>query len=484
MIDIHSYFELDSNGTDIKTEIVAGLTTFFTIAYIIIVNPAVLSQAIDIQGYSDGEVFQMIAIVTIIASAIAMLVMGLYANRPFALAPGLGLQAFFTFTVVLGLGVPWQTALAAVFVEGILFILLTLTGLRKRIIAVFPEPVKKAVGAGIGAFLLMIGLQEIDIIVNSEATLVELGSVASLTTTPQSLFGLGAVVLILLLWARDVRAGILIGIVTSTIIGYIATLAGVVEPGEIVDETIMNEGIGAVVSSSQYDITPLAGAFIDGFSSVDPLTFLMVLLTFFFVDFFDTAGALIGLGQQGGMLDENGTLPEMDKPLLADGIGTTIGAMLGTSTLTTFIESSAGIEQGGRTGLTAVTVAALFLLMIPLTSLVNAIPTFASYSALVVIGIIMFQGAADIHWNDPVWAVPAALTIILMPLTYSIADGIAAGIISYPIVKTVTDGNKSETFDGRKVNFADQIKSVGIGPWTMAGAMIVYYTMQTSGLIL
>ena len=184
------------------------------------------------------------------------------------------------------------------------------------------------------------------------------------------------------------------------------------------------------------------------------------------------------------MLDENGTLPEMDKPLLADGIGTTIGAMLGTSTLTTFIESSAGIEQGGRTGLTAVTVAALFLLMIPLTSLVNAIPTFASYSALVVIGIIMFQGAADIHWNDPVWAVPAALTIILMPLTYSIADGIAAGIISYPIVKTVTDGNKSETFDGRKVNFADQIKSVGIGPWTMAGAMIVYYTMQTSGLIL
>ena len=281
MIDIHSYFELDSNGTDIKTEIVAGLTTFFTIAYIIIVNPAVLSQAIDIQGYSDGEVFQMIAIVTIIASAIAMLVMGLYANRPFALAPGLGLQAFFTFTVVLGLGVPWQTALAAVFVEGILFILLTLTGLRKRIIAVFPEPVKKAVGAGIGAFLLMIGLQEIDIIVNSEATLVELGSVASLTTTPQSLFGLGAVVLILLLWARDVRAGILIGIVTSTIIGYIATLAGVVEPGEIVDETIMNEGIGAVVSSSQYDITPLAGAFIDGFSSVDPLTFLMILLTFF-----------------------------------------------------------------------------------------------------------------------------------------------------------------------------------------------------------
>jgi Permeases len=482
-MNIQSYFGLDDNRTDIKTEIIAGLTTFFTIAYIIVVNPAVLSQAISIQGYSDGEVFQMIAIVTIISSAIAMLVMGLYANRPFALAPGLGLQAFFTFTVVLGLGIPWQTALAAVFVEGVLFTILTVTGLRKQIIGIFPEPVKKAVGAGIGAFLLMIGLQEIDVIVNSEATLVDLGAVASLATNPQSAFGLGAAALILLLWAKDVRAGILIGIVVSTIAGYIATLAGVVAPGAVIDAAIIDQGIGAVVSDVQYDITPLAGAFIDGFGSVDPLTFSMVLLTFFFVDFFDTAGALIGLGQQGDMLDENGDLPEMGKPLLADGIGTTVGAMLGTSTLTTFIESSAGIEQGGRTGLTAVTVAVLFLLMIPLTSLVSAIPTFASYSALVVIGIIMFQGAADIHWNDPVWAVPAALTIVLMPLTFSIADGIAAGIISYPIVKTVIDG-ESDLFDRNKGNFVGQIKGVGVGPWSMAGVMIVYYIMQTSGMIL
>jgi AGZA family xanthine/uracil permease-like MFS transporter len=481
---IQSYFELDGHGTDVKTEVTAGLTTFFTIAYIIVVNPAVLSEAINIQGYSDGEVFQMIAIVTIISSAIAMLVMGLYANRPFALAPGLGLQAFFTYTVVLGLGIPWQTALAAVFVEGILFVVLTLTGLRKRIIGIFPEPVKKAIGAGIGAFLLMIGLQEIDVIVNSEATLVDLGAVASLATNPQSLFGIGAVVLILLLWAKDVRAGILIGIVASTITGYIATLAGVVAPGTVVDEVIISQGVGVITSNTQYDITPLVGAFIDGFDSVEPLTFFMVLLTFFFVDFFDTAGALIGLGQQGDMLDENGDLPEMGKPLLADGIGTTLGAMLGTSTLTTFIESSAGIEQGGRTGLTAVTVAALFLLMIPFTSLVSAIPTFASYSALVVIGLIMFQGAADIHWDDPVWAVPAALTIVLMPLTFSIADGIAAGIISYPLVKTVIDGDDNKIFDRKEDDLVGQIKGVGVGPWSMAVVMLVYYIVQTSGLLL
>lgn len=465
---VQSYFNLSEHGTDIKTELVAGLTTFFTVAYIIVVNPAVLSNAIQIEGYSNGEVFQMIAIVTIITSAIAMFVMGLYANRPFALAPGLGLQAFFTFTVVLGLGIPWQTALAAVFVEGILFIILTVTGARQRVINVFPEPVKLAVGSGIGAFLLMIGLQEMDVIVNDEATLVTLGDIASVTTNPVPLFGVAATALILILWARDTPGSILIGIIVSSIAGFVATGAGFAAPGELVDKQVMNEGVSSLISGAQYDITPLAGAFIDGFSNVDPVMFVVVVLTFFFVDFFDTAGALIGLGQQGDLLDENGDFPEMDKPLLADGIGTTVGAMLGTSTITTFIESSAGIEAGGRTGLTAITVAVLFLLVLPLVSVVSVIPEFASYSALVVVGIIMFQGAADIHWDDPVWAVPAAVTIVLMPLTFSIADGIAAGIIIFPVIKALVDGTKD----------------VSVGHWSMAITLSAYYVIQTSGLIL
>jgi AGZA family xanthine/uracil permease-like MFS transporter len=466
---LQSYFDLTEKGTDVKTELVAGMTTFFAMSYIIVVNPAILSQAIQIEGYTDTEVFQMLAIVTIITSAIAMVVMGLYANRPFGLAPGLGLNAYFSFTVVLGLGIPWETALAAVFVEGVIFIVLTATGAREFIINIFPKPVKFAVGAGIGVFLLLIGLQELQIVVADEATLITLGSIGS---NPVAFLGALGAALILILWSRNTTGAILIGVVATAIAGYVATFAGLVQPGVLVDRAVLTQlnqdGVVSMVTGVQYDITPLAGAFIDGLRMIEPVTFGIVVLTFFFVDFFDTAGALIGIGQYGNFLDEDGKLPEMNKPLMADGIGTTVGAMLGTSTITTFIESSAGVEAGGRTGLTALTIAGLFVLMLPFISIASAIPTYASFSALVVVGIIMFKGVADVDWNDPTWSVPAALTVTVIPLTYSIANGIAVGIISYPVIKSMVDGHRNVT----------------IGHWTMAATLTVYLYVQTSGLLI
>ena len=466
---LNSFFDLDDHDTDVNSEVIAGATTFLAMAYIIVVNPTVLSNAISIEGYTDPEVFQMIAITTILASVAAMLVMALYANRPFGLAPGLGLNAFFAFTVVLGLGIPWQTALAAVFVEGIIFIVLTAIGAREYIINLFPEPVKFAVGAGIGVFLLFIGLQEFQVIVNDDATLVTLGSVGS---NPVAILGLSGVVLTLLLWARGITGSIIIGILTTAIAGWGLTLGGVVDRGVLVNESVLSaveqQGVFGVITGIQYDITPLAGAFIDGLSRVEPLTFGFVVLTFFFVDFFDTAGTLIGIAQFGDFLDENGELPEMDKPLMADAVGTTVGAMLGTSTVTTYIESSTGVEAGGRTGLTTLVVAALFLLMIPFVAIASAIPSYASFIALVIVGIIMFEGVVDIDWRDPAWSISAALTITIMPLTYSIADGLAAGIISYPLVKAA----------------AGDAADIRVGQWLLAAVLVVYFYVQTSGMLL
>ena len=466
---LSAFFNLREHDTTVSTELLAGVTTFLAMAYIIVVNPDILSAAIQIPGYSDAEVFQMLAITTILASVAGMLVMGLYANRPFGLAPGLGLNAFFAFTVVLGLGIPWQTALAAVFVEGLIFIFLTAIGAREYIINLFPEPVKFAVGAGIGVFLLFIGLQEFQVVVNDEATLVTLGSIGS---NPVAILGLSGLALTLILWAREVTGAIIIGILTTALAGWGLTLAGVVDRGVLVEESVLTaieqEGVLSVVTSVQYDITPLVGAFVGGLSSVDPLVFGFVVLTFFFVDFFDTAGTLIGIAQFGDFLDENGELPEMDKPLMADAVGTTVGAMLGTSTVTTYIESSTGVEVGGRTGLTTLVVAALFLLMIPFVALASAIPSYASFIALVVVGIMMFNGVVDIDWTDPAWSISSALTITVMPLTYSIADGLAAGIISYPIIKAA-------------VGDFDEVR---IGQWVLAAALLVYFFIQTSGLLL
>jgi AGZA family xanthine/uracil permease-like MFS transporter len=260
-----------------------------------------------------------------------------------------------------------------------------------------------------------------------------------------------------MLWARGIKGSIIIGILTTALASWGLTLAGVFERGTVTPETL----VGA-----QYDITPLVGAFIDGLGNIEPVTFALVVFTFFFVDFFDTAGTLIGVSQFGGMLDEEGNLPDMDKPLMADAVGTTVGAMLGTSTVTTYIESSTGIEEGGRTGLTALVVGVLFLVSIVFVPLIAAIPAHASFLALVVVGIIMLQGVLDVDWNDPAWAVSGGLTITLMPLTYSIANGLAAGIISYPIIKAAMGEHDD----------------VNPGQWAIAVALIIYFYVQTSGM--
>ena len=449
-------FDVESHGSDVRTELVAGLTTFLAMSYIIVVNPAILSEAIQIEGYGQGEVFQMIAIATILSAAVGTTVMALYANRPFGLAPGLGLNAFFAYTVVLGLGVPWQTALAAVFVEGVLFIALTAVGAREYVIQLFPEPVKRAVGAGIGLFLLFIGLQELQIVVNDEATLVALGSVFA---NPWAILGVLGLVLTFVLWARNITGAIILGVLTTALAGWALTLGGVFSRGTVTPESL---------PSAQYDITPLAGAFVDGLSGIDPLTFALVVFTFFFVDFFDTAGTLIGVSQFGDFLDEDGDLPDMDRPLMADAVGTTFGAVVGTSTVTTYIESSTGVEEGGRTGLTALVVALLFIASLVVIPLVAAIPAYASFIALIVVGVIMLQGLTEVDWTDPAWAVSAGLTVTVMPFAYSIADGLAAGIVAYPAIKlAVGEGD-----------------DVALGQYAIALLLAAYYVLSTGGYIL
>ncbi|QHS16962.1 NCS2 family permease [haloarchaeon 3A1-DGR] len=449
-------FDVGARGSDVRTELIAGITTFLAMSYIIVVNPFILAEAIRIPGYEFFEVVQMIAIATVLASAAATLVMALYANRPFGLAPGMGLNAFFAFSVVLGLGIPWQTALAAVFVEGILFILLTLVGARKYVIQLFPEPVKRAVGAGIGLFLLFIGLQELQIVIPHGDTLVTLGGVFG---NPWAILGVLGLVLTFALWARGITGSIVLGILATSLVGWGLTLAGVFERGVITPETL---------PAAQYDITPLAGAFVDGFAEIEPLTFVLVVFTFFFVDFFDTAGTLIGVSQYGDFLDEDGDLPEMDKPLMADAVGTTVGAMVGTSTVTTYIESSTGVEEGGRTGLTALVVALCFLASLVVIPVVAAIPGYASFIALVVVGVMMLQGLTEVDWDDPAWAVSAGLTVTVMPFAYSIADGLAAGIVAYPIIK-IAVGEPGD---------------VSPGQYVLAVLVAAYYVLQTSGVIL
>ncbi|KOX96724.1 MULTISPECIES: NCS2 family permease [Halorubrum] len=449
-------FDVESHGSDVRTELVAGLTTFLAMSYIIVVNPAILSEAIQIEGYGQGEVFQMIAIATILSAAIGTAVMALYANRPFGLAPGLGLNAFFAYTVVLGLGIPWQTALAAVFVEGVVFMALTAVGAREYVIRLFPEPVKRSVGAGIGLFLLFIGLQELQVVVNDEATLVALGNVFA---NPWAILGVLGLVFTFVLWARNVTGAIIVGVLTTAIAGWALTLGGFFARGAVTPETL---------PSAQYDITPLAGAFLSGLSGIDPLTFVLVVFTFFFVDFFDTAGTLIGVSQFGDFLDDDGDLPDMDKPLMADAVGTTFGAVLGTSTVTTYIESSTGVEEGGRTGLTALVVAALFLASLAVIPVVAAIPAYASFIALIVVGVMMLQGLVEVDWSEPAWAVSAGLTVTVMPFAYSIADGLAAGIVAYPLIKLAIG-------EGR---------DVALGQYVIAALLAAYYVLSTAGYIL
>ncbi|GAB6860593.1 NCS2 family permease [Haloplanus litoreus] len=459
-----NYFGFEEHGTDLRTEVLAGLTTFLTMSYIVVVNPSILADnpeipiqdGISVPGYAYGEVVSMLAVVTIIAAATATLIMALYANRPFAQAPGLGLNAFFAFTVVGSLGISWQTALAAVVVEGIVFIVLTAVGAREYVIRAFPEPVKFAVGTGIGLFLAIIGLQAMGIVVDDPETLVQLGAVAS---DPVAIVSVVGLLLTFALYARGIRGSIIIGIVATSVLGWVVANAGLVG----------GEAAGRLVAggaSATYDITPLAGAFLSGIADIEAFTFALVVFTFFFVDFFDTAGTLTGVAQVAGFLDEDGNLPDIDEPLMADAVGTTVGGMLGTSTVTTYIESASGVEEGGRTGMTALVVALLFLASLAVVPLAAAIPLYASHIALVVIGVIMLGNVVDIAWDDLSYAIPAGMTILVMPLTYSIATGIAAGIVTYPVVKAA----RGEWSDVR------------LGHWTLAAAFVLYYVVRTNTL--
>ncbi|MFC6826796.1 NCS2 family permease [Halopelagius fulvigenes] len=460
---LEDYFDVQEHGSSVGTEILAGVTTFLTMSYIVVVNPSILTDqpfiegadGIAIAGYAPSEVQSMLAVVTIIAAAVATLIMAFYANRPFGQAPGLGLNAFFAFTVVGALGVPWQTALAAVVVEGLVFILLTAVGAREYIIRLFPAPVKFAVGTGIGLFLAIIGLQAMGIVVDDAATLVTLGDVAS---NPVAIVSVVGLFLTFALYARGIPGSIVLGILGTAFIGWLVTWLGVVpaDAGLVVDST-----------EATYNIAPLAGAFLDGFGNVEAFSFALIVFTFFFVDFFDTAGTLVGVGQVAGFLDEDGNFPDIDRPLMADAVGTTVGGMLGTSTVTTYIESASGVEEGGRTGLTALVVAVLFLASLALVPLAAAIPQYASHIALVVIGIVMLRNAVDIDWSDITNTIPAGMTILVMPFTYSIAYGIAAGIVSYPVVKLA----------------AGDREDLRAGHWVLAGAFVVYFFVRTSGIL-
>lgn len=407
---MEKYFGLKAHGTTVRTEVLAGVTTFLTMAYILIVQPLTLQNA----GMDFGAVFTA----TAIASLLATLVMGLTANLPFALAPGMGLNAFFAFSVVIGMGQTWQFALTAVFLEGIIFILLTIFNVREAIINSIPLNVKRAISVGIGLFIAFIGLQNANLIVGNPATLVGLGDFSSPQVQVAAIGLVGTGILL----ALKVRGALLIGILGATVIGV---PLGV---------TSINEGFRLV--SAPPSIAPVFLQF--EWSNIFTIEMVLVVFTFLFVDMFDTVGTLVGVSTKAGILDESGRIPRAKQALLADAIGTTAGAMLGTSTVTTYIESASGVEEGGRTGLTAVVVAGLFLVALFFSQLFLLIPGAATAPALILVGVFMVSPVKEIDFSDYTEAIPAFLTMIMMPLTFSIAEGIVFGVLSYIVLKAAT----------------------------------------------
>lgn len=406
-------FKLKEHGTDVRTEILAGVTTFMTMAYIIFVNPGILS--------STGMPFGALLVATCLSSALATLLMAFTANYPFALAPGMGLNAFFAFTVVLGMGISWEVALAAVFIEGILFMLLTFTKIREEVVNSIPTALKIGVSAGIGLFIAFIGLQGSGVIVKNDAVLVGLGSLRGGAAPLLTLIGLA---LMVTLEVKKIRGGILIGIVAVTILGI---PFGVTK-------------LPDAIISMPPSIAPIF--FKMDFSGIMSMNFWVIMLTFFFVDFFDTVGTLVGVACRADMLDEDGKLERASAALMSDAIGTTAGAVLGTSTVTTFVESASGVEQGGRTGLTALTVAVLFIFAMFFSPIVAIVPSAATAPALIMVGCYMMMCFKDMKFDDWTEFFPALLSFFMMPFAYSIAVGIEFGIVSYVILKLTTGRSK------------------------------------------
>lgn len=402
---LENRFHLKEAGTDVRTEVLAGITTFMTMAYIIFVNPGILQNA--------GMPFGALMTATCLASALATFLMAFMANYPIALAPGMGLNAFFAFGVVLGMGISWQVALAAIFIEGILFILLTLTKVRESIVNGIPKSLKIGISTGIGLFIAFIGLQSAGIIVKNDAVLVGLGNMKSV----EVLLAFAGFFIMVTLEVRKVRGSILWGILAVT---ALAVALGV---------TKMPDGVLSMPPS----VMPIFGKM--DFSGLANPNFWIVMFSFFFVDFFDTVGTLVGVTNRAGMLDSEGRLPRASRALMADAIGTTAGAVLGTSTVTSYVESASGVEQGGRTGLTAFVTGVLFLLALFFSPIVSIVPACATAPALVLVGIFMMAGLKDLDFSDWTNFVPACVPLFIMPFTYSIANGIEFGIISFAVLK-------------------------------------------------
>lgn len=434
---LEKFFKLKENGTNVRTEVVAGVTTFMTMAYILAVNPSILS--------ASGMDAQAVLIATAIASFIGTICMALLANYPFALAPGLGLNAYFAYTVCGSMGYSWQIALFAVFVEGLIFIVLSLTNVREAIFNAIPLQLKKGVSVGIGLFIAFIGLQNAGIVVNNDSTLVSIVDFTAdfHTSGISALLAVIGIFIIAVLYVKKVKGAILIGIFATWILGIICQLTGlyVVTP---------DAGYYSLIPAwSSFNLGAISSVFGQcfkaDFSSLRAFDFVVIVCAFLFVDIFDTLGTLIGCATKADMLDKEGKLPRIKEALLADAIATTAGAVLGTSTTTTFVESSAGVAEGGRTGLSSVVTGLLFLLAVFLSPIFITIPSFATAPALLFVGFLMISAVTAIDFNDFTEAVPAYLALIAMPLTYSISEGIAAGVISYVVINLISGKAKKIT---------------------------------------
>ena len=486
--NIATYFKFEERGATLNGELRAGLTTFLTMAYILLVNPAMLSIS--------GIPFDDALFATAIAAFVGCVVMGLWANLPFALAPGMGLNAYFTFAVVLGMGIDWRIALAAVFVEGIIFLIISIPqiGWRTRMINAIPKDLKIATGAGIGMFLAIIGLREMGWIQDDVATLVNLATTEGFGYDHGALISMVALLAIAVMMAKGVKGAIIYGILGASVYGwavgaydpyndminggagwacewasYTAEGAPVITGNPAVDykdpsctEASAPATIFGFVGLPDESLGAAFGAF--GDISDNLADFMLVMIAFLFVDIFDTAGTLYSVGRQAGYVNEEDELQNSDEAFMSDAVATVIGAACGTSTTTTYIESAAGVEEGGKTGLTAVTVGVLMLSGLFLSDLFQAIPTFAAACALVMIGAMMMKQATEINWDDQDMVLPAFLTMVMMPFTYSIADGIAWGVISFVVIKLM-----GSITDREKLNDVSPIM------WGVAIFMLMFY---------
>lgn len=436
---LEKIFHLKENRTDVRTEVIAGVTTFMTMAYILAVNPNILEAS----GMDRGAVFTATALSAFIATCL----MALLSNYPFVLAPGMGLNAYFAYTVVLGMGYSWQQALAAVFVEGLIFILLSLTNVREAIFNSIPMNLKHAVSVGIGLFIAFIGLQNAKIVVNNDSTLVSVFSFKS-AVKDGTFNSMGITVLLALigilvtavLLVKNIKGSILWGILITWGLGIICQFVGLYVPNpELGFFSLLPD------FSNGISVPSMAPTFMKmDFSIVFSLDFVVIMFAFLFVDMFDTLGTLIGVASKADMLDKDGKLPKIKGALLSDAVGTSVGAVCGTSTVTTFVESASGVAEGGRTGLTAIVAAILFGLSLFLSPIFLAIPSFATAPALIVVGFLMLTSITKIDFNDYTEAIPCFIAIIAMPFMYSISEGIAMGVISYVVINLVAGKTKEK----------------------------------------